>query len=416
MFVDEGELMKIWIKILTGIIIGALLGHFLPGGKATAETAAFISLLVIRIGRYVVFPLVFFALIVGTYELKREKRLFRVYGRTILYLVLSTALLTVVGVVSVLLFSPDRIPIIIESEVAFEITGFKESLFQVFPTNMFEVLTASGHVLLPVIFLAFILGINLDFEIRITNPVVQILDSLSRIFYHLNSLVVELFGIGLIAVTAGFFFTLRISDLTLFKELFIILAFDLILVIFGIYPGLLYLLGGKENPYKWLYAVIGPALTAFFTGDEYLAIGMLVRHGRESLGVPRRMGSAVYPLFAFFGRAGTAMVTGVSFILILRSYSSLEISFTQILWTLGFTFLTSLTLGSVPGMGSLVAISLLCTIFGKGIQEGYLILKPAAPLLISAGVILDVITSAFVAFLLSSHEGVRKEINVEDYL
>lgn len=408
--------MKIWIKVLTGIILGGLLGYFLPGSKATVETTAFISLLIIRIGRYVVFPLVFFALIVGTYELKRAKRLFRVYGRTLLYLVLSTVLLTIVGVLSVLLFSPERIPIIIESAVAFEITGFKESLFQVFPTNMFEVLTASGKVLLPLIFLAFILGINLDFEIRITNPVVQILDSLSRIFYHLNSLVVELFGIGLIAVTASFFFTLKISDLTLFKELFIILAFDLILIIFGIYPGLLYLLGGKENPYKWLYAVIGPALTAFITGDEYLAIGMLVRHGRESLGVPRRVGSTVYPLFAFFGRAGTAMVTGVSFILILKSYSSLEISFTQILWTLGFTFLTSLTLGSVPGMGSLVAISLLCSIFGKGIQEGYLILKPAAPLLISAGVILDVVTSAFIALLISRHEGVRKEIEVVDYL
>ena len=123
--------MKIWIKILTGILLGALLGYFLPGSKATVETATFISLLVIRIGRYVVFPLVFFALIVGTYELKREKRLFKVYGRTILYLVLSTALLTIVGVLSVLLFSPERIPIIIESAVAFEITGFKESLFRI---------------------------------------------------------------------------------------------------------------------------------------------------------------------------------------------------------------------------------------------------------------------------------------------
>lgn len=408
--------MKIWIKVLTGILLGALLGYFLPGSKATVETVAFISSLVIRIGRYVVFPLVFFSLIVGTYELKREKKLFSVYGRILLYLFLSTALLTVIGVLSVLIFSPERIPIIIESEVAFEIAGFKESLFQVFPTNMFEVLTASGQVLLPVIFLAFILGINLDFEIRITNPVVQLLDALSRIFYHLNSLLVELFSIGLIAVTANFFITLRVSDLSLFKELFIILTFDLILVIFGIYPGLLYLLGGRENPYRYLYAVIGPAFTAFFTGDEYLAISMLVRHGKESLGVPRRVGSAVYPLFAFFGRAGTALVTGISFILILKSYSSLEISFTQILWTLGFTILTSLTLGSVPGLGSLVAVSLLCSLFGRGIQEGYLILKPVAPLLISAGVVLDVVTSAFVAFLVSKHEEVWQEIDIVDYL
>ena len=72
--------MKIWIKVLLGIIIGIILGVFLPVGGNEQATMDYISALLIRIGRYIIFPLVFFSLVIGTYELKREKKLFSVYG------------------------------------------------------------------------------------------------------------------------------------------------------------------------------------------------------------------------------------------------------------------------------------------------------------------------------------------------
>ena len=409
--------MKIWIKILIGTILGIFLGNFLPPSAERLELFDFISQVSIRIGSYVVFPLVFFSLAAGTFELKQEKKLFSVYLRILLYLLLSTFLLILIGVLSVLIFSPERIPIIIEGEEALRLPGLKEILEAVFPKNLFQVLVGSGEVMLPLIFLAFLLGINLSFDLRITALVTQFLDTMNRIFYHINSLVVELFGFALLLITASFVLNLKTYDLGLYEQVLIILALDCALVVFAVYPGLFYLLGGgKHNPYKWLYAVIAPALTAFFTGDPYLSIGMLAKHGKENLGVPRRLGSAVYPLFAYFGRAGTAMIAAVSFILILKSYSSLEISFAQVIWTIGFSLLISLALGPVPGMGAFAAISTLCAVFGKGLQEGYLILKPIAPLLIGFGVLLDVLTSAFVSFLIAGHESIREETEPADFV
>ena len=58
--------MKIWIKILIGSILGVLLGIFLPGTEKAMELFSFVNRLFIQIGRYVVFPLVFFALVAGT--------------------------------------------------------------------------------------------------------------------------------------------------------------------------------------------------------------------------------------------------------------------------------------------------------------------------------------------------------------
>jgi Na+/H+-dicarboxylate symporter len=187
-------------------------------------------------------------------------------------------------------------------------------------------------------------------------------------------------------------------------------------VIFAVYPLLLYFLGERDNPYKWLYAVIAPALVGFFSGDQYLSMTMLAKHGHENLGVPRRVGSAVYSLFAVFGRAGTAMVSAAAFLLVLKSYSTLEVSFLQVLWTILFTTLISLALGSVPGLGAYVALSTLCGIYGRGIQEGYLILKPIAPLLMSFGVALDVLGSAFVSLLVARQEKVWREVDVYDFV
>jgi aerobic C4-dicarboxylate transport protein len=408
--------MKIWIKILIGIVLGLVLGILLPTSDGNLKLINLLAEIFLRIGRYLVFPLAFFSLVLGTFELKREKKLLRVYARSLLYLLASAFLLVVIGILSVMIFSPERIPIIIEAEPALALPSLQEMVFAVFPRNLFQVLVGSGEILLPLMVLAFLLGTNLTFDLRTTSPVTQLADSLNRIFYHINSLLAELFGFALVAISAAFLMQLRGTDLRLFKQVLIILSIDCALVIFAVYPGLLYLLGEKENPYKRLYALAAPALVAFFTGDEYLSLGLLLKHGRENLGVPRRVGSAVYPLFAFFGRAGTALVAGVSFLLILKSYSSLEISFFQILWTLGFTLLISLTLGSVPGAGAFTAVAALCALFGKGLQEGYLILRPVVPLMISVGVLLDVVTSGLVSWLVARKEGVLEEPEAADFV
>ena len=408
--------MKIWIKILIGSVVGVLLGIFLPGTEKAMELFSFITRLFVQIGRYVVFPLVFFALVAGTYELKREKKIFRVYGRTILYLLLATVLLIIVGMVTVLVFSPERIPIIVEQEQAIQLPGLKETLLGLFPGNLFQVFVGSGSIMLPLVLFAFLLGVNLTFDLRITSPVVQLTDSLNRIFYHINSLLCELFGFAMIVISAYFIMTVKQYELTLFKQMLIIIGIDAALIIFAVYPALLYFLGGRQNPYKWLYAVVAPALTAFFSGDNYLSIVMLAKHGKENLGVPRRVGSAVYPLFAVFGRTGTALVASATFLLVLKSYSSLEITFGQVLWTLLFSLLISLTLGTVPGLGAYVALSTLCALYGRGLQEGYLILRPIAPLLISFGVLLDVLTSAFLSFLVAKHEQIAQEVDAYDFV
>jgi aerobic C4-dicarboxylate transport protein len=406
--------MKIWIKLLVGSAIGVIAGIFIPG-----QVQGFLdslSGLLVGIGRYVLFPFVFFSLGIGTSELRQEKRLARVYLSSLKYLLLAAGLLVVLGTLSVLVFPPERIPITVEAQKAFTPVSVMDGLRTIFPRNLFSVFWGSGDFLLPLIVLAFLLGVNMDFDRQLTRPIVQIFDSMSRIFYHLNSLVVELIGFAMIVIAAAWMTRISHTDLAMYKQILIILAVDVTIVVFGVFPGCLYLLGIRENPYRWLYAALGPALSGLVTGDAYLSMGVLTKHGKESLGVPRMVGSAVYPLFAVLGRAGTAMVSGVSFILILRSYSSLEITFLQTLWVMLFSFLVSFVLGAVPGNGAFFSVFMLCSIYGKGLQEGYLILRAIAPLLVSFGVFVDVFVSALVSLLVAREENVWTEVETASFI
>jgi aerobic C4-dicarboxylate transport protein len=410
--------MRIWIKLLVGSIIGVALGLFLPARDgATAETFSVISSIVLNVGRWVLFPLVFFSVAVGVYELRQDKKVLAILGRTIAYLAAATAILVIVGTVSIVALSPGRIPIIDEQHVAFTIPTFKEILLQLFPKNLFGIFNGDGNYLLPIYFLSFFIGLNFSFDRLITRPTSQLFDSLGRIFYHINSFIVEILPIGIIALAGYLVLQLRAApDLGLFSQLLLVLVVDVAVVVFGLFPILLFYLGERENPYRWLYATTASAIAGFFSGDAYFSVSVALRHGKESLGVPRTVGSSSFPLAVLFGRAGSAFVTAVSFVVILMSYSSLGISVFQVLWVVGAAFLVSFMLGAVPGMGAFVATSLLCTMYGKGLEQGFLILNPVAPLLVSVGVLLDMIVASLVSLLVARHEHLSKEVETKDHI
>ena len=408
--------MKIWLKLLIGSLVGFLLAVILPATAGVVSVFDFLATLFVRIGRFMVFPMVFFSVCIGTYELTREKRTLAVYRQSAIFLLGACALLAILGVLTCVIVSPTRIPIPVEEAEPVSRLTFPQLILSLFPANLFGVFTGSADVLLPLIVLGLILGFSMDFDNVAPRVLIQIADSLSRTFYHINAMVSEVIAIGMIAMGASLVLELRLHDLSAFRQLITILSVDTIIVVFGVFPLLLYWLGDKEPPYRWVYAALGPAIGGFVSGDVYFSLGLLTRHGKESFGVPRTVGSAVYPLFAFFGRAGTALVTGVTFVLVLRSYSSLEISVLEVLWVMLTTFLVSLLLGSAPGSGALVALSVLCSLYGRGRQDAYLIVRPVVPLLVAYGAFLDVLTSAFAGLLVGRTHPEWKSVEVKDYI
>lgn len=406
--------MKIWIKILLGTSLGAALGYFLRDIPQAQETMDFISFLVIRTGGYVFYPLIFFATALGVHELKQERRFASAYAGLIGASLLATVGLVLIGAGSVSLFAPARLPIFYESEHPFVVPTVQSIALRVFPDNAFQVFIEGDGVVLPLFVFAMIVGLNLGFHRVTAAPTVQLFESLNRILYRICSLYVEVLGLGMLVIAATRFHELQELDIVVFKQLLILLSVDLLLVVIVIYPVLLYLLGGRMNPLKWLYGSLASMLTAVVSANVFVSLNVLIKHGKESLGIRRAVSSSAYPLFAILGRSGTALLACTSFILVMKSYSSLEIPWSQMGLIVGSAMLVSFAVGSIPGFGVLVAVSLLCSQFD--LQEGYLILIPVAPVLASVGVVLDIATCSFIAALVAKRQQMAEDIAVKEFV
>ena len=410
--------MKIWLKLFIGAILGIGLGFFLPLDDSPREFFAFLAEIIVSIGRYVLYPLVFFSIAIGAYKLKQNKKTLGVTLRAGICLILFSGLFAILGTLSVLLLSPARIPIIIEEGSPLAIPGIMETLRALFPRNLFQIFNDPGNYLLPVAFLGLVVGFNLSFNNQVTRPIRDFLDALSQVFFRINSLVVEIMGIGMIALSAYFILQLRSTPaLELFTQLLVVLLVDLLVITFAIIPLLFYFFTpDRRNPYRWLYALAAPALAGIISGDNYFSMAVLIKTGHTNLGIPRQVGALTYPFFALFGKAGTALVTGVSFVVILKSYSSLGITLEGVLWVMAYAFLLSFITGNYPALGFLAGISLMCGLYGQGMEEGYLILTPVIPLLVNVGVFLNVITAGTASFLVAEGEKLRKEVKISNFV
>jgi Na+/H+-dicarboxylate symporter len=165
-----------------------------------------------------------------------------------------------------------------------------------------------------------------------------------------------------------------------------------------------------------LYGSLGAAIAGFFSGDMNFTLPVIYRHVTENLGIRRRANAVTVSLCSIFGRAGSAMVAAISFIVIIKSYSSLGISMQSVI-TIGLSaFLISFLLAGHPGTGAYTALAVLGMNYGRGFEAGYLILKPMAFYLISVGTFLDVLFCCFASYAAGRWSGFQEDKNIRHYI
>jgi Na+/H+-dicarboxylate symporter len=388
--------MKVWLKLLVGAILGMLLGRFIPSNnQEMMSVLLWAEDMAIRIGRYSLAPILVFSLTMAICELRQEKRFWSLIFRTFLVMLGSAVFVISAGILAVILFPPARIPVQIAEQVTMISLETREQLRDIFPPNMFSVLVGDG--VFPICVFAFFCGMGLAHDRHVCKPVITVVDSLSRIFYHIVSFFAEILGLAMIAL--GAYWTVQSreagGDFHNFMYILGMLGAVLGLVLL---PLLLYLFKDTRNPWMAVYGALGPGIAALFSGDINFSLPLLMRQAKEGLGIRRRVNMITLPFFATFGRAGSAMVAAVAFIVIVKSYSSLEMTTMHII-SIGIRALViSFFLSRYPGDGAYTALALLCQNYGAGYQAGYLILKPIAFYIIAIGACLDVLIAFYATY------------------
>jgi len=398
--------MKIWMKYLVGALIGVALALVVPDAdKGIRDSLAYLFELSIRIGRYALMPLILFSLPIAIFELNEDKEYWKAMGKTILFLFLSVAVFTAIGVAAASIAKPARIPLLADAGSGQAVPAIGSVFLSVFPQNPLAAIL-SGEFILPVYILAIFLGLAFSHDRSATKPAVQLFDSFSRIFYQINSFIAEVLGIFLIAITAHNIFEFRSAlKADVYRSLLIFVGAEVLAMAIIVIPAFIYFNCGKKNPYRFLFGLLAPSLAALFSADAYFSLGTLMKHEKESLGVRRRMSTVILPLAAVAGRAGTALVSASAFVVVLSSYSSLGIPLGSLLWILAVSPLLALLIGSTPGRGAMTALITLCALYGRGFENGYLILLPAALPLAAAGAFLDTIWTGTLTLVMAKNSG-----------
>ncbi|MCL2806104.1 MAG: cation:dicarboxylase symporter family transporter [Treponema sp.] len=410
--------MKVWVKLLIGSILGMIIGFLLPNSESVISAFIWLEKLALGIGRYAVIPVLVFSLTIAVYELRMDEQFWPMILKNIILIIAVSIFVIFSGIIVTSIFSPGRIPI--ETVEHLEVIGLNVSanILEIFPTNMFSVLAGSGSYLFPVCVFAFFLGMGLNYDKNYSKPVISLVDSFSRIFYHVASFFSEILGFILIVLAA--FWAVRLNaavQAKVFKDLILLLSIFSVILCFGILPLFLYLLKPRVNPWRILYGFIGPAITAFFSGDVNFTIPILQRHTKENFGIRRRSSALSITLFSTFCRCGSAMVAVAAFIVIIKSYSYLRIS-TADLFLIGLHALAiSFVLARHPGEGAYIALAALCLNYGGGeYRAGYLILKPLAFYLVAIGTFIDVMLNAFGTYVLAKTNGFIEEKNLVHFI
>ena len=386
--------MKVWIKYFIGVALGVLAAFILPTENAAfANAVSFFTELFIRVGRYVVVPLLFTSAIVAVSKLRTSKLLLKTTWLTVLIIVASSLILTLVGLISILIFKLPRIPITVDVATEAFSLDVKGMILSLFPYSGFEALKDGSFLLVSLIF-AFIIGWESASEETTFKPVFVISDSFSNLFYNIATFFTEILSILCIAIVCYWTMDFRnVIEPGIYTPMIIMFIVDFVVVAGIIYPIILHFVCHDPHPYKVLFASIAPLTLSFFGGDSNLVIPLANRHLRDSLGIRRRCRGFTYPLFAIFARGGSALVTTISFILIWRSYSSLSIPMTDILWIFGLSFGLSFLLGGIPSGGAFVLLTILCSKYARGFETSFLLLKPASVIICSFAALFDTLTA-----------------------
>ena len=409
--------MKIWIRYFLGIAAGVAIGFLIEDPEVGATLWQELSELAVNIGTYTLIPLVFFGTIVSVHDLRENERTIATFAKAIAVMLLFTAIAISLGLVAVIFLNPGAVPIILEEPPIPTPPTLMGILQEAVPANAFAALSIAPENLISALLLAVVLGVTIASDNRFAALLEDISDGIGRVFYRVNSAIVQVLGIGLIAVAVHTVLTIRtLGDQAFYGPIILVTGISAFVLTVGVYPLFVYFFGGRWNPAPWLLGMVPPALAALLSGNLYFVGGSLAYLGHENLGVKRQVGGVLVPFTLLFARAGSAMVAAMAFIVVLNSYSGLDVEMADVTWVALSVFVFSFGLVAVPGSGMLVLLGMLSAGHGQGFEEAFLILRPAAPILLGIAAYVDIMTAGAILRIVAGSERQRALPDVEDYV
>jgi proton glutamate symport protein len=373
------------ILILLGLIAGVLVGEFalfdagLSAEKLAERTAPFESagnLIFIQPLRMMIIPIVFVAVVAGVCSIGDPQRLGLVGGATLVFYLTTMLLAVGLGLLLVNVVAPgegveDPAALVgvgidkfeaakanIEIGSAGGVAGsFYNLLDQMIPTNALAA-AVDGNTLGVVVF-SILLGLALVLSGEKARPAIDVVNALFEALIKLVTWIIWLAPFGVFLLVAA-----RIGSIGLASLAGPVAKYMLVVVVGLLIHGLVslpvvLLLFGRINPYRYLWQMRKPLITAFSTASSAATLPITIEESQSSGGCSKKAANFVLPLGATVNMDGTALYQAVAVVFLFQLYG-FSLDLTQQLAILVTATLAAVGTAAIPSAG-LVTMAIVIT-------------------------------------------------------
>ncbi len=355
----------LYLQVLVAVVIGALLGHFVPDFAVQLQPLGdgFVKLV-----RMLIAPIIFVTVVVGIAKLSDTVGVGKIGLQAIVYFELMTTLAMVIGLAVAFLVQPGAgmnvDPAHIDgTAVAKYTTGqhltVTEFLLNVIPNTVVEAFS-KGEILQVLLF-AVLFGMALSRLGRRGQAIVTVIDEAGAALFVVIGFVMRVAPVGALgamAFTVGKYGIATLAQLGLLMLCFYVTCAVFIL---GLLAVVMAMCGLN------LYALLRYLKEEFFivlgTSSSEAALPTLIEK-LEGLGLPRSLVGLVVPLGYAFNLDGTSIYFTMAIAFIAQALN-IDLGWGDYAVILGVLLLTSKGAAAITGGGFITLAATLATLHGK---------------------------------------------------
>lgn len=388
--------MKTWITYLASVLMG--FASCLIFGDSTVATGIFSSIttFLINLGIFLFIPLSVITFASGIASLRKDKLGAKITVVAVVWAIVSTLVLSIIAAIA-FYFIPVKFPVSSSagSDASIFATIFNNAashaISGLYPSNPFLTLATTSYYIIPLLIISWILGISLKPNADTIRPAYTVMNSFAEVMYRIIR-TVSAYGFLLVYTGSSYLFLALYQEKTIlvspaFVKLFIAAS---LVAVFVVLP-LLYAIftGFKRNPYWVLGRSFSAIVSGLFTGN--ILASSLISEGvsRQNLGIQKRVVSTATPLFILVGRGGTALISTLSVLALLKAVGA-EMSLTSTVLIALALSLTSLLSSIASGYELLIVIYGALKLMNINLYGAEATLIALLPLLSGIAIALDV--------------------------
>ena len=346
----------------------------------------------------------------GTASLRKNRLGGRTVRITIFWAVVTTLILSMLGAILA-----NGIPQIfpVSSSAGGNYTEVLSSF-----TSSIDALDAGsiiGKFFLPLVFAAFILGAALTPSSDVIRPAYTVMNSFSEAVYRIQR-TAAYFGAFYVYVAGTAFFLNIWQEKTAFvsPEPFVALALSVLLVIMVVLP-LLYAIftGFRKNPYGVVGRGLAGLLTAFLSSNIYASSLMGESLSRSNMGIQKRISSTATPLSILIARGGTAFVSTLTTVTLLKTLGAEISTFALVILALTISGL-SLVSSFFPGVEIAVVSVFAIRFLNINVYGAEAAIVALLPILNGFAVMIDVLISFMASAIVGARTKTDAKIPLKD--